>query len=79
MFYIGWKCDQFVTNVIDFPPDGTIAEEFYNCPGSAHGSQVAHWGGIYKRFQKQYNKFKGKITVDSAFAAYSVPYVPYQE
>jgi hypothetical protein len=75
MFYNGWKCDHFVTNVLLFAPDGTIADGVYNCPGSVHDSQVANWGKLYNRLEKHHDQFNGKITGDSAFL--SGPAVPY--
>ena len=75
MFYNGWKCDHFVTNVLLFAPDGTIADGVYNCPGSVHDSQVAGWGKLYNRLGKHHEQFHGKITGDSAFL--SGPGVPY--
>ncbi len=45
-FYNGWKSDHFVSAVLCFVPDGTIATGFYNVPGCCHDSTIADWGGV---------------------------------
>ena len=46
-----------------------------NVPGSVHDSQVANWGGVYKRLRELYKKTGGICCVDSAFAEAKVPYL----
>lgn len=75
MFYNGWKHDHYVGNVFVFVPDGTIAACALNAPGSLHDSQIAEWGGIYKKLQDTYDRCGARCVVDSAFAAGDFPYL----
>ena len=67
-FYNGWTHDHYVTNVLGFVPDGTIAICCMNVPGCIHDSTVAEWGNIYSKLSRVFNRTGGKVTVDSAFA-----------
>lgn len=68
MFYNGWTCDHYVTNLFLFAPDGTICLRVTNCPGAVHDSIVGSWGRVYKKILRIYERYGAKITVDSAFA-----------
>ena len=74
-FYNGWTHDHYVTNVMVFCPDGTIAIAAFNCPGSFHDSTVAEYGDIYKKMEEMYNKYGGKCTADSAFREKDYPFL----
>ena len=50
------KSDHFVSAVLCFVPDGTIATGFYNVPGCCHGSTIADWGGIYDKQEMVYEE-----------------------
>jgi hypothetical protein len=68
-FYNGWKSDHFVTGVLGFAPDGTIALAFYNVPGCCHDSTVADWGDLYDKLEKVYMMSGLKFVIDSAFSS----------
>ena len=68
-FYNGWKSDHFVTSVLGFVPDGTIAIAFYNVPGCCHNSTVADWGNLYNKLEHVYKQTGLKFVIDSAFSS----------
>ena len=68
-FYNGWTHDHYVSCVFVFAPDGTIRIYVINAPGCMHDSQIAHWGGIYRKLYKVNMMHKASCVVDSAFAA----------
>ncbi len=68
-FYNGWKSDHFVTGVLGFVPDGTIALAFYNVPGCCHDSTVAYWGNMYNKLEDVYQQTGLKFLIDSAFSS----------
>ena len=75
MYYNGWQHGHYITNVLVFSPDGLIIDAVLNVPGSVHDSQVAIWGGTYKRLKEVHLESGGVCCVDSAFAATNVPYL----
>jgi hypothetical protein len=75
IYYNGWKCDHYVTNVLAFAPDGTVPLCCLNVPGNVHDSQVAEWGNIYNKLEIAYNTCGGKCAVDSAFSRLRFPFL----
>eukprot|EP00563_Minutocellus_polymorphus_P004199 CAMPEP_0181033814 /NCGR_PEP_ID=MMETSP1070-20121207/7455_1 /TAXON_ID=265543 /ORGANISM="Minutocellus polymorphus, Strain NH13" /LENGTH=444 /DNA_ID=CAMNT_0023111261 /DNA_START=127 /DNA_END=1457 /DNA_ORIENTATION=+ len=71
MYYNGWTCDHYVTNLFLFAPDGTIALRVTNCPGAVHDSTIAGLGNVYEKVFDLYERYGVKIVVDSAFASES--------
>lgn len=69
MYYNGWTCDHYVTNLFLFAPDGTIALRVTNCPGAVHDSTIAGLGNVYEKIYDLYERYGVKIVVDSAFAS----------
>ena len=69
LFYNGWKHDHFVTNIFAFAPNGSIIACTLNAPGTWHDSTLAHWGSMYSKLQKCWEKHHGKVLMDSAFAS----------
>jgi hypothetical protein len=55
-FYNGWKSDHFVSAVLCFVPDGTIATGFYNVLECCHDNTIADWGGIYDKLERVYEE-----------------------
>ena len=55
-FYNGWKSDHFVSAVLCFVPDGTIATGFYNLLGCWHDSTIADWEDMYDKLEKANDK-----------------------
>ena len=47
-FYSGWTHDHYVSSVVVFCPNGTVAICAYNLPGIVHDSTIVEWGGVYK-------------------------------
>jgi hypothetical protein len=74
-FYNGWKSDHFVTGVLCFVPDGTIAIAFYNVPGCCHDSTVADWGDIYTKLERVHDEYGLKCVVDSAFCSFNHDFI----
>ena len=68
MFYNGWKCDTFISNLFLFSPDGRICACYFNAPGSVHDSSMASISKIYNRIQEVYNQTGSRVVVDSAFS-----------
>ena len=68
-FFNGWKSDHYVTGVLGFVPDGTIALAFYNVPGCSHDSTVADWGNMYNKLEDVYRQSGLKFVIDSAFSS----------
>ena len=68
-FFNGWKSDHYVTGVLGFVPDGTIALAFYNVPGCSHDSTVADWGNMYNKLEDVYRRTGLKFVIDSAFSS----------
>ncbi len=68
-FYNGWKSEHYVSAVLCFVPDGTIATGFYNVPGCCHDSTIADWGDIYEKLSKVYEETGFKLAIDSVFAS----------
>lgn len=62
-FYNGWTHDHYVSSVLCFCPDGTIAIAYIN----VHDSQIADYGNIYEKLQTVYEQDGAQFTVDSAF------------
>ena len=71
MFYNGYKCDHFITNLFLFTPDGKIAASYFNAPGSIHDSTMAKMLGIYKKIDCVYQETGGRVVADSAFQSHS--------
>jgi hypothetical protein len=68
MFYNGWKCDHYISNLFLFSPDGRICACYFNAPGSVHDSTMAELSGIYNKIDLIYRQTGAKVVVDSAFA-----------
>jgi hypothetical protein len=68
-FYNGWKSDHFVSAVLCFVPDGTIASAFFNVPGCCHDSTIADWGDLYVKLERVYDETGLMFVIDSAFAS----------
>ena len=72
MYYCGYTCDHYVTNLFLFAPDGTICLRVYNAPGSFHDSTLAGLGcpvDAYGLIERMYDRYGVKVAVDSAFAS----------
>ncbi|KAG9404771.1 hypothetical protein AC1031_004976 [Aphanomyces cochlioides] len=69
MFYNGWTHDHYVSNVLVFCPNGTVAAAAINAPGSMHDSQIAEWGGVYSKLYTMYKRFGVGVVVDSDFCS----------
>jgi hypothetical protein len=70
-FYNGWKSNHFMTGVLCFVPDGTIAIAFYNVPGCCLESMVADWGEIYMKLESIYGDTELKCVVDYDFCSFN--------
>lgn len=68
-FYNGWKSDHYMTGVLGFVPDGTIALAFYNVPGCCCDSTAADWGNMYNKLKDVYQQTGLKFVIDSAFSS----------
>ena len=76
MYYNGWMHSHYITNLFVFGADRSISiDAVLNVPGSVHDSQIAVWGGTYKKLKKMYRQTGGICCVDSAFASANVPYL----
>jgi hypothetical protein len=73
MFYNGWKCDHYISNLFLFSPIGKIHACYFNAPGSVHDSTMAEQSGIYNKINTIYEATGGKVVVDSAFGQKSRP------
>jgi DDE superfamily endonuclease len=69
MYYNGWKCDHYVTNLFVFAVDGRCIMAVVNAPGSLHDSTLAEWGGVYEELEEVYHRTGAKVCVDSAFTS----------
>ena len=67
MFYNGWKCGHYISNLFLFSPNGKICACYFNAPGTVHDSTMANRSGIYERIDEVYVKTGGRVVVDSAF------------
>ena len=56
MYYNGWQHGHYITNLFVFGADGTIIDAVLNVPGSVHDSQVANWGGTYRKLKEVYSE-----------------------
>ncbi len=68
-FYKCWKPDHFMSAVLCFVPDGTIASGFFNVPGCCHDSTIADWGDIYVKLERLYEETGLMFVIDSVFAS----------
>lgn len=75
MFYNGWTHDHYVGNVFAFAPSGLIIACTVNCPGTMHDSQICDFGGLYDRLGEYFERYGGRIVVDSAFCRGDFPYL----
>ena len=41
MYYNGWTCSHYCSNILTFAPDGTVIHTILNAPGSWHDSNIA--------------------------------------
>jgi hypothetical protein len=71
MFYNGWKCDHYISNLFLFVPNGKIVACYFNAPGSVHDSTMARISGIYEKIDEVYDKTGGRVVGDSAFTGAS--------
>ena len=67
MFYNGWKCDHYISNLFLFSPNGKICACFFNAPGTVHDSMMANMSGIYEKIDQVYVQTGAKVVMDSAF------------
>jgi hypothetical protein len=75
MFFNGWNCDHYVTNVFVFAPNGTIVIAGINAPGCQHDSTFMGFLDLYSKVEALYNNFGAKTAVDSAFCKVNQPYL----
>ena len=75
MYYNGWKCSHFITNLFVFSVDGRCIISVTNAPGSVHDSTLAEWGGVYDALEDVYNRTGAKCCVDSAFTSSNNEYL----
>ena len=75
MYYTGWKCSHFITNLFVFSVDGRCIISVTNAPGSVHDSTLAEWGGVYDALEDVYNRTGAKCCVDSAFTSSNNEYL----
>jgi len=75
IFYSGWLCQHFISNVFVFCPGGFIIACAINLPGCVHDSQAAFMGHVYDKLQQQNLICGGKGVVDSAFASGPYPFL----
>jgi len=73
LFYNHWQHGHFITNLFVFSPDGCICACSLNNPGSIHDSQIAEYGAVYQKLQRQYDICGGKGIADSAFSRERIP------
>ena len=77
IFYNGWKCDHYISNLFVFSPDGKIRACYINAPGSWHDSTLAHYSKTYEKLDLIHNREQrrggGRVVVDSAFGSESRP------
>jgi hypothetical protein len=74
-FYNGWTHDHYVTSVFVFAPDGTIPICSFNHPGSTHDSDIAEYGGIYKKLGDVFRRNGGRCVADQAFSGKKFEFV----
>lgn len=74
-FLNGWKLDHYVSVVLAFIPDGTIATGFFNAPGCCHDRTIVDWGNIYTKLERVYEETGLKFVIDSAFASRTYPFL----
>ena len=67
MFYNGWKCGHYISNLFLFAPNGKICACYFNAPGTVHDSTMAIRRGIYDSIDEIYVRTGGRVVVDSAF------------
>jgi hypothetical protein len=70
-FYNGWKSDHFVTGVLCFFPDETMAIAFYNVPSCCHDSTVADWGEIYTKPESVYDDTELLGIINNSFCSFN--------
>lgn len=75
LFYNAWQHGHFITNLFVFSPDGCICACSVNNPGSIHDSQVADYGNVYLKLQRQYDICGGRGIGDSAFSRERIPFI----
>ena len=68
MFYNGWKCDHYISNLFLFILTGKIIAAYFNAPGSVHDSTMARMSGMYDAVDDIYCQLGAKVVGDSAFA-----------
>jgi hypothetical protein len=68
MFYNGWMCDHYISNLFLFSPNGRICACYFNAPGSVHDSTMAEMSGIYDKIDSIHQQTGGQVVVDSAFS-----------
>ena len=59
-------------NLFVFAPNGATIDCALDVPGSAHDSQVAHWGRCCHRLKDTHDETGGMCCVDSAFRSDNV-------
>ena len=73
MFYNGWKCDHYISNLFVFSPDGRIRASYINAPGSWHDSTMAVYSKTYEKLDhinaREQACGGARIVVDSAFGS----------
>ena len=73
MFYNGWKCDHYISNLFVFSPDGKIRACYINAPGSWHDSTMAVYSKTYEKldliYERERQRGGARIVVDSAFGS----------
>ena len=73
LFYNGWKCDHFISNLFLFSPDGRIRASYINAPGSWHDSTLAIYSDTYNKIDsihaRERNRGGARVVVDSAFGS----------
>ena len=73
LFYNGWKCDLFISNLFLFSPDGRIRASYINAPRSWHDSTLAIYSNTYNKIDaidhRQRKRGGARAVVDSAFGS----------
>ena len=75
MCHNGWTHGHRIANLFVFAPSGATIDCALSVPGSAHDSQVAHWGRCCHRLKDTHDETGGTCCVDSAFASANVPHL----
>ena len=75
MFYNGWTHDPYVSNAFVFPPNGAIIACALRSPGEIHVSQIANFGGVFKKLKETYSRCRGSCVVESAFSRRRHPFL----